>query len=438
MSSQTKYSDLQNKLLEHFQEKNYSLVYPPIIEIKSSTIVKYLCKCGNEKNKTFTDIKRRGCRDCNNLKLKEVPSDFSVIPEEFKDEKWVAITGGFISDKGKCINSHGKLLTADEKGRYYTNGKLQYASILMANAFNIENCNKLNGNKSSYIVRSTQNKNIPSLEEIRIGTREEVGRENGTKSHQSDNFKEKEKMSIVNKLKTCENKIVKELPNHIIFKDGNIWNDLNVLGGNRFLTFSISKKESLANPYYNMCTANKVYKVHKLICMAFNPIEGKENYDDYKDLQVNHKDGNTLNNNADNLEWVTRSENINHAYSTGLNKKVRSVIQYENNEGKEGKKLEKYMSVAEASRITGISEHEIRASCKKKGGYIFKKFLWNYVNENETDKYSNKFSSKIKYTNDQKDLIDDKFNLLSLTTADKVSKESEDEIIIEDSDDEKY
>ena len=435
------YSNLQNELLSYFQEHNYSLISPPINQIKSSTIVKYICICGNEKNKLFKDLKRRGCRDCNNLKLKEVPTDSSIIPDEFKDEKWVPIVGGFISDKGKCINSHGKLLTADEKGRYYTNGKLQYASILMAKAFNIENSDKINGNKSSYVVRSTKNKNIPSLEEIRIGTREEVGKENGTRSHQSDNFKEKEKMSIANKLKTCDNKTIKDLPNHIIFKDGNIWNDLNVAGGNRFLTFSISRKDILSKPYYRLCCYEKHYFVHKLVCMAFHPIEGKNNYDDYKDLQVNHKDGNTINNNADNLEWVTRSENMIHAYSTGLNNKVRNVIQYENIEGKEGKIIEEYISVAEASRKTGISEHEIRASCKKKGGYTFKKFLWNYKNNNETEKYTNKFSSKIKYTNEQKELIDDKFNLLSLSEKDKINnkgEESEDEIIIEDSDDEKY
>ena len=429
MSYQTKYSDLQSKVLEHFKEKNYSLISPLINEIKSCTNIKYKCICGNEKNKTFRDIIRRGCRDCNNLKLKEVPTDFSVIPQEFKDEKWVPITGGFISDKGKCINSHGKLLTADEKGRYYTNGKLQYASILMANAFNLENSDKLNGNKSNYIVRSLTNEIIPSIDNIKIGTRQEVGSENGKKARQSDEFKESNNISIYDKMKKYDSKKIIELPNHIIFSDGSIWNENRGPGGMRFLTFSISKKDNLSNSYYNVLIYNKNYKIHRLVCMTFHPIDGKIKYEDYKDFQVNHKDGNTLNNNSDNLEWVTRSQNINHAYSTGLNNKVRNVIQYENVEGKEGTILGEYISVAEASRKTGIAEHEIRNSCKHKGKYIYFKFLWKYKNEKETNHYVNKFSSKIKYNNDQKELIDDKFNLLS---------SNEDEIIIEDSDDEKY
>jgi DNA-binding XRE family transcriptional regulator len=34
--------------------------------------------------------------------------------------------------------------------------------------------------------------------------------------------------------------------------------------------------------------------------------------------QVNHKDGNHLNNRADNLEWVTNRENSIHALENGL------------------------------------------------------------------------------------------------------------------------
>jgi len=51
--------------------------------------------------------------------------------------------------------------------------------------------------------------------------------------------------------------------------------------------------------------------VHRLVALHHIPnLENKP--------QVNHKDGNKQHNDIDNLEWVTRSENMRHAFDNGL------------------------------------------------------------------------------------------------------------------------
>lgn len=57
-------------------------------------------------------------------------------------------------------------------------------------------------------------------------------------------------------------------------------------------------------------------KIHRLVAETFI-----ENI--YNKPIINHKDGNPLNNNVNNLEWVTYSENTKHAYKIGLQKPLK-------------------------------------------------------------------------------------------------------------------
>jgi hypothetical protein len=60
--------------------------------------------------------------------------------------------------------------------------------------------------------------------------------------------------------------------------------------------------------------------LHRLLSIEFVPNPENKKC-------INHKDGNKLNNCLDNLEWVTHSENIKHAFSLGLIKrKGRAVV----------------------------------------------------------------------------------------------------------------
>ncbi len=108
----------------------------------------------------------------------------------------------------------------------------------------------------------------------------------------------------------------------------------------------------------------KAVSVHRLVAEAFIP-----NPNGYTD--VDHIDGNKLNNNVDNLQWISRAENIKKA-GNARNEGAKSVICVET-----GKV---YKSVHQASKELHIAVATISAIAK--GEYpSYHKLHFKYYNE---------------------------------------------------------
>lgn len=100
-----------------------------------------------------------------------------------------------------------------------------------------------------------------------------------------------------------------------------LWN------GHTYYTYKerLLKKSINHNGYYTVRLSKngkgKNYLLHRLLAMHFIP--NPNNYP-----IINHKDGNKLNNNLDNLEWCTYKYNNHHAVKEGLNnvaKKIKAI-----------------------------------------------------------------------------------------------------------------
>lgn len=120
----------------------------------------------------------------------------------------------------------------------------------------------------------------------------------------------------------------------------------------------------------------KTMLIHVLVASTFieNPLNKRE---------VNHIDGNKQNNNANNLEWVTRAENLSHAIKLGLRKPPmlgkkgennihrKEVLQY----SKDGKLIKKWDSISDASRYYGLRSSSI-CSCIHGRRKTCKNYVW--------------------------------------------------------------
>ena len=108
-----------------------------------------------------------------------------------------------------------------------------------------------------------------------------------------------------------EGKVMDGYPNYIITNDGRVYNSQRNKylipakneGGYMALSLSDGKKqENFINS-----KKRKNFIVHRLVALLY--LENPNNY-----LEVNHIDFDKTNNNVDNLEWISRSDNMKHNF----------------------------------------------------------------------------------------------------------------------------
>lgn len=135
--------------------------------------------------------------------------------------------------------------------------------------------------------------------------------------------------NVTNKVKE-----VKEFPNYLITSDGQVYS----LRSKKFLTPFINNSGYKFVYLSKDGVAFKKY-IHRLVAEEFWSKEG---------MEVNHIDGDKLNNHKNNLEWCSRSQNMAHAHQMGLT--LPFMIEVINTETKEI-----FKSIKDAAARVGVS-----------------------------------------------------------------------------------
>jgi len=164
-------------------------------------------------------------------------------------------------------------------------------------------------------------------------------------------------------------KQIENHPNFLISNNGKVYNKSR----NSFLT------PRKTGSYMSVVLDKKHYCIHRLLATYF--IEKPDNYNEK--WIVNHKDGNKMNNNIENLEWLSASDNTQHAYDTGARSTARPIIQKD----LDGNTIQEYINATHVSRVLNLGHNvnsQILRACKNPQKSVIYGFKWEFKIKNET------------------------------------------------------
>lgn len=132
---------------------------------------------------------------------------------------------------------------------------------------------------------------------------------------------------------------------------------------------------------------DKMCSVHRLVMKAFCPCENMD------DLQINHKDGNKLNNYIENLEWSTALKNMRHSLQP---KKMIPCYQYD----LDGNYITEFVNGHEAAKKLNLDYNNIWR-CLTEQQYHYKQYQFKSYKRDKIKPWYNVNNKKI-YVYDDK------------------------------------
>lgn len=135
---------------------------------------------------------------------------------------------------------------------------------------------------------------------------------------------------------------------------------------------------------------DKYCSVHRLVMKAFCPCENQD------DLEINHIDGNKLNNTLSNLEWVNRIENMRSYRSNSIGK----CYQYD----LEGNFIQEFENFTEAANALSLDAYSIWRCLREEYQHL-DKFQFKSYYKDKIPSWSNSKAKKTFVYTDEGELI---------------------------------